>query len=122
MEEKRYNDGVDGFVEGLRALGREIERVVGEVMENSNTNTRSGANGKSGRGKARATTVNRKGKGKGKEADRTRQVRRGVRMFLVIERAERLKESMPEMIVPLTRLAELVSVLFCLIRSLFASR
>ncbi|EIM83784.1 uncharacterized protein STEHIDRAFT_148595 [Stereum hirsutum FP-91666 SS1] len=28
-------------------------------------------------------------------------------MFLVIERAERLKESMPEMIVPLTRLAEL---------------
>lgn len=33
-------------------------------------------------------------------------------MFLVIEKAERLKESMPEMIVPLSRLAELVSVSF----------
>lgn len=107
----RYNDGVDGFVEGLRALGREIERFMGEEVDNANA--QSGAGGKTTRGKGKGKTVNGKGKGKGKgkEDDKTRRTARGVRMFLVIERAERLKESMPEMIVPLTRLAELVSIL-----------
>ena len=48
-----------------------------------------------------------KGKGKGKE-------RAGgyehVRLVIVVERAERLKDSLPELLVPLTRLAELVSL------------
>ena len=43
------------------------------------------------------------GKGKGKAADNS-----DVRLVIVIERPERLKETLPELLVPLTRLAELV--------------
>lgn len=50
-----------------------------------------------------------KGKGKGKA-----RVDAGsdedTRLVILIERAERLKESMPDMLVPLARLRELVSV------------
>lgn len=47
------------------------------------------------------------GKGKGKE---TAGEYEHVRLVIVVERAERLKESLPELLVPLTRLAELVSL------------
>jgi origin recognition complex subunit 5 len=46
---------------------------------------------------------NSKGKGKAAEEEPT--------MVLLIERAERLKDNLPDLIVPLTRLAELVSSL-----------
>ena len=46
------------------------------------------------------------GKGKGKEKAGGYE---HVRFVIVVERAERLKESLPELLVPLTRLAELVS-------------
>ncbi|KIM43778.1 hypothetical protein M413DRAFT_443679 [Hebeloma cylindrosporum] len=57
---------------------------------------------------------NHKGKGKGKE--RAGGGYEHVRLVIVVERAERLKESLPELLVPLTRLAELarldLSVIF----------
>lgn len=46
-------------------------------------------------------------KGKGKEKARGQDYD-DVRFVIVVERAERLKENLPELIVPLTRLAELV--------------
>lgn len=49
-----------------------------------------------------------KGKGKAKEGNYP-----NVRLVIVIERPERLKESLPELLVPLTRLSELVRVNFC---------
>lgn len=45
------------------------------------------------------------GKGKGKAGDNS-----DVRLVIVIERPERLKETLPELLVPFTRLAELVGV------------
>ncbi|KAA1472762.1 hypothetical protein DENSPDRAFT_801542 [Dentipellis sp. KUC8613] len=62
---ERYNDGVDGFMHGLRALRTE---AVLEKHENA------------------------------------------VRMVLVVERAERLRDTLPDLLVPLTRLAELSRV------------
>jgi len=50
---------------------------------------------------------NHTGKGKGKERVGGYEY---VRFVIVVERAERLKESLPELLVPLTRLAELVSL------------
>jgi origin recognition complex subunit 5 len=54
----------------------------------------------------RSELVARKGKGKEKA---TANDSHELRLVLVIECAERLKETMPELIAPLTRLAELVS-------------
>lgn len=88
----RYNDGLDGFMHGLRALRTDLMR---KGMEEDASNTR-------GKGKARS-----KGKGKAMASDR---VEKNVRMVLVVERAERLKESLPELLIPLTRLSELVSI------------
>ncbi|KAF8066619.1 origin recognition complex subunit 5 C-terminus-domain-containing protein [Lyophyllum atratum] len=51
-----------------------------------------------------------KGKGKGKGKQKTESEREDVRLVIVIERAERLKESLPDILVPLTRLAELTQL------------
>jgi len=45
----------------------------------------------------------------GNDKGKGRAVEEGPTMVLLIERAERLKDNLPELIVPLTRLAELVS-------------
>ncbi|GLB40919.1 putative origin recognition complex (ORC) subunit 5 C-terminus [Lyophyllum shimeji] len=49
-----------------------------------------------------------KGKGKGKQKAQTDE--EDVRLVIVIERAERLKETLPDILVPLTRLAELTQL------------
>ena len=77
----RYNDSLDGFLHGLRAL--QIQLCGDETEVRSP----------------------RKGKGKARAQNKTKVVK----MVLVVDRAERLKESLPGLLVPLTRLAELVS-------------
>ena len=72
----RYNDSLDGFLHGLRALHAQLSD-----NETGRTSRRS-------RLKAR--------------------VKNAVKMVLIVERAEKIKESLPEFLVPLTRLAELV--------------
>ncbi|KAI0635099.1 origin recognition complex subunit 5 C-terminus-domain-containing protein [Trametes polyzona] len=56
---------------------------------------------------AEGTSVDGIGKGKGKASERSRTTHR---MVLVVDRAERLKDNSPELIVPLTRLSELAQV------------
>lgn len=77
----RYNDSLDGFLHGLRTLKIQLS---GDETEAQSP---------------------RKGKGK----TRVQNKAKVVKMVLVVERAERLKESLPGLLVPLTRLAELVS-------------
>jgi origin recognition complex subunit 5 len=77
----RYNDSLDGFLHGLRALETQL--------------------------RGDETKVESPHKGRGKT--RVQSVVKAVKMVLVIDRAERLKDSLPELLVPLTRLAELVS-------------
>ena len=77
----RYNDSLDGFMHGLRALRTQLS---GDEMEVPSPH----------KGKARA---------------RLQNVVKAVKLVLVVVRAERLKDSLPELLVPLTRLAELVS-------------
>lgn len=83
----RYNDSLDGFIHGLQALKDEI------LVEGDETPA------KKGRGK----------KGKGKEVESQKPE---VRLVLVVEHAERIKDNVPDLLVPLTRLAEIVSC-FC---------
>ena len=78
----RYNDSIDSFLHGLRRLSADLGTTPGDVK---------------GKGK---------GKGKGKATTSSSQE---PTMVIVIERAERLCEHLPELVVPLTRLAELVS-------------
>ena len=78
----RYNDSLDGFLHGLRALETQLRGDENEMQSSPH-------------------------KGKGKT--RAKNVAKAVKMVLVVDRAERLKESLPELLVPLTRLAELVS-------------
>lgn len=80
-DSQKYNDTIDSFLHGLRRLRLE----------------RTGDPSKS------------KGKGKGKAVDSSNQQEPS--MMILIERAERLSEGLPELIVPLSRLAELVSQL-----------
>jgi origin recognition complex subunit 5 len=77
----RYNDSLDGFLHGLRALQVQL---CGDETEVKSP---------------------RKGRGKTRAQDAPKVVK----MVLVVDRAERLKESLPGLLVPLTRLAELVS-------------
>lgn len=77
----RYNDSLDGFLHGLRALQAQLFGDETEVQ------------------------LPREGRGK----TRKQNVAKAVKMVLVVDRAERLKDSLPELLVPLTRLAELVS-------------
>lgn len=97
---QRFNDNVDGFLHGLVALrerlGKEVAGIAHAAKEHANAN----ANGK--------------GKGKKKEVPVLEPPE--IRLVLVVERAERLKDNLPDLIVPLTRLAELVSCSFTLSR------
>lgn len=79
---QRFNESFDSFLHGIRALQSSI-RHEGLVAAN--------------------------GKGKGKARDIAVDVKE-VRLVILIEHAERLKESMPDLLVPLARLAELVSL------------
>ena len=75
----RWNENVDTFVHALRAVHGHLCRQHG---------------------------ISRgKGKGKAIQNDSTSE---NIRLVIVIERAERLKETNPELVVPLTRLAEMV--------------
>jgi origin recognition complex subunit 5 len=84
VSDVRYNDSLDGFLHGLRALQTQL--CVDE------------------------TQVRSPRKRMGKTGGQT--VAKAVKMVLVVDHAERLKESLPELLVPLTRLAELVSRLW----------
>jgi origin recognition complex subunit 5 len=82
----RYNDNLDSFLHGLRALHAQLSGAEIELPSP------------------------RKGKG----IARVQNGAKAVKMVLAIDRAERLKDSLPELLIPLTRLAELVSRL-CLV-------
>jgi origin recognition complex subunit 5 len=82
---ERWNESIDGFLHGLRAIYAEMSK-----------------------GKA-SQIISGKGKGKQKETvDGNIHWGGDSRMVLVVEKAERLKETLPDLMVPLTRLAELV--------------
>ncbi|KAF8962111.1 origin recognition complex subunit 5 C-terminus-domain-containing protein [Flammula alnicola] len=82
----RWNENMDTFLHGLRAAHLHLCRRNGISPSSAD-------------------------KGKGKEGGH-----QDVRLVVVVERAERLKESLPELLVPLARLAELsrldLSVIF----------
>ena len=82
INDVRYNDSLDGFLHGLRALQAQL------------------------RGDETQVRSPRKRRGR---TDDGQKVAKAVKMVLVIDHAERLKELLPELLVPLTRLAELVS-------------
>jgi origin recognition complex subunit 5 len=75
---RRWNDSIDAFVHGLRAICSELSKQQFVSMADG-------------------------GKGKGKAGSEQ------PRIVIIIERAERLKTAHPDLIVPFTRLAELVS-------------
>ncbi|CDO73355.1 hypothetical protein BN946_scf185008.g118 [Trametes cinnabarina] len=77
----RYNENVDAFVHGIQAIYAHREAASSEV--------------------------NRTGKGKEKASSSPQRI---PRMVLVIERAERLKDNLPDLVVLLTRLTELAQV------------
>jgi origin recognition complex subunit 5 len=76
---ERWNENFDGFVHGLCSLYAQLLNDRGE----------------------------RSGKGKGNRSDGS-ESGADVRLVIVVERAEKLKETLPDLIVPLARLAELV--------------
>ncbi|KAH0838827.1 hypothetical protein J3R83DRAFT_7234 [Lanmaoa asiatica] len=78
-DSQRYNDSIDSFLHGLRRL--RLERT-GDPSK-------------------------RKGKGKAKAVASADE--QDPSMVILIDRAERVPEGLPELIVPLSRLAELVS-------------
>ena len=84
-EGMRWNESLDTFLHGLRAVAADVEK---------NELGSSAARG----GKVKAST---KANGDTK--------RERCRLVLVVERPERLRDNMAELLVPLTRLAELVS-------------
>jgi origin recognition complex subunit 5 len=79
--EERWNENFDGFIHGLCALHAQLSHEEADRCD--------------------------KGKGKEKEKKQS-EVGTEVRLVIVIDRAERLKETLPDLVVPLTRLAELV--------------
>ncbi|KDR79270.1 hypothetical protein GALMADRAFT_243190 [Galerina marginata CBS 339.88] len=91
--EGRWNDSMDSFLHGLRAVHAHLCRQSGISPSAASSSSTS------------------KGKGKQKEGGHE-----NVRLVIVVERVERLKDSLPELLVPLTRLAELarldLSVIF----------
>ena len=82
---QRFNDSLDAFLHGLRAVQ---ESFISDSHRPGNLGS--------------SELVNRDSQ-RAKEGGH-----RESRLVIVIERAERLKDSMPELLVPLTRLAELV--------------
>jgi origin recognition complex subunit 5 len=79
----RWNENVDTFIHALRAVHGYLCRQHG---------------------------ISR-GKGKGKAIQNDSSYE-NIRLVIVIERAERLKETNPELVVPLTRLAEMVYLIY----------
>ena len=77
---QRFNESFDGFTHGLRALVAELSS------------------------KRESPSVNGKGKSKA-----TIEEDNDLRLVLMVERAERLKETMPDLLAPFARLRELVS-------------
>lgn len=73
---QRWNDNLDTFLHGLRAVRDSAAKKLGKSKE-----------------KAKKSDID-------------------IRLVISIEYAERVKENLPELFVPLTRLAELVRVLF----------
>ena len=84
-EGMRWNESLDTFLHGLRAVVADVEK-----NEPGSSATRGG-----------------KGKARAKVNGNTKRER--CRLVLVVERPERLRDNMSELLVPLTRLAELVS-------------
>lgn len=82
----RWNESLDGFMHGLRAIRAHLGNAGREIKQG-------------GKSKAKANQT----------------VESDIRIVVVIERAERLSETLPDMIVSLSRLAELVSssILLC---------
>ncbi|KAI0795005.1 origin recognition complex subunit 5 C-terminus-domain-containing protein [Abortiporus biennis] len=76
----RFNDSIDGFLHGLKAIRKSMGRMAEPKVSK-------------GKGKARASQEDLG------ESE--------FRIVLVVEKAERLKDTLPELIVPLTRLDEL---------------
>ncbi|KAF8801485.1 hypothetical protein BYT27DRAFT_7114957 [Phlegmacium glaucopus] len=87
--ESRWNENVDTFIHGLRA-------VHGYLCRRYRISMSSKAQGK--------------GKEKANQNDTTNSTYENVRVVIVIEHAERLKETIPELVVPLTRLAEMAQL------------
>ncbi|GBE84648.1 predicted protein [Sparassis crispa] len=85
-EGQRWNENLDTFLHGLMAVHSQLESEAGGPSPQST----------------------RKGKGKAKEAPLG--IQQKCRLVLFVERAERLKENLPDLLVPLTRLAELARV------------
>ncbi|KAH9950766.1 origin recognition complex subunit 5 C-terminus-domain-containing protein [Amylocystis lapponica] len=85
---QRWNESLDAFLHGLRAVyaHAQADAVLAAPV----------VTGK-GKGKARATVV---------EHDEPASPR----LVLVVERAERLRDNLPDLLVPLTRLAELSQI------------
>jgi origin recognition complex subunit 5 len=79
-DDQRWNENLDGFLHGLMAVHSFILR--------------------------RNQAASSKGKFKQTDADLTTD---SGQIVIVVERAERLSDQMPDLVVPLTRLAELVS-------------
>ena len=84
----RWNDSVDGLVRGLRTIYAKMSEADPEATRK----------------------IDLKGKGKQTNSSIDDPLVGNSRMVLVIERAEKLKETLPDLLVPLTRLAELVSL------------
>ena len=82
--ELRWNENLDTFLHGLRSAHAHLSK------------------------QAVSKSRNRKGKRKGKGKEGIQAECDNVRFVIVVERPERLKEVHPELMVPFTRLAELV--------------
>ena len=87
----RWNDSLDSFTRGLRTLHSHIRRNRTNVS------------------KAESNRKTREIKGKRKQRQVEGNVEE-VRFAIIIEHAERLRNNMPDLLVPLTRLAELVCI------------
>lgn len=91
----KWNENMDMFLHGLTAAHQYLcwQNGIGISQSQSQSDDRKGRE---------------QGKGKKKAQEESEGNYDNVRFVIVVERAERLKESLPELIVPLTRLAELV--------------
>ena len=90
----RWNDSLDSFTRGLRTLHSHIRSNRAKVSKAESD---------------RKTRGRKKGKGKQRQVEGN--VEEEVRFAIIIEHAERLKNNMPDLLVPLTRLAELVRII-----------
>lgn len=86
---QRYNESVDGFTHGLRAVWNQLQRERAGEGADGQPNGRAGAE---------------------------------LRLVLVLENAERLRETMPDLLAPLARLAELVSAVLSRVAALRSRR